>query len=40
MEEAKASQEGFNKYLDMIRKEKRSEKQKKRCQILIIFLME
>ena len=30
MEEAKASQEGFNKYLNMIRKEKRSKKQKKR----------
>ena len=40
MEEAKASEEDFNKYLNLIRRGKKSEKRKRSCQILIFFLME
>ena len=40
IEEAKASQEDFNKYLKMIRKRNKTNQQKKLCQILIFFLME
>ena len=40
MKEAKASKEEFSKYLNMIRQGKKTEKQEKRFQILICFLME
>ena len=40
MEEAKASEEDFNKYLNLIRRGKKSEKRKRSCQILIFFSME
>ena len=40
IEEAKASQEDFNKYLKMIRKRNKTNQQKELCQILIFFLME
>ena len=41
IKDAKISQEDFNKYLQMIQKGNKREKQKrKRCQILIFFLME
>ena len=40
IKDAKISQEDFNKYLQMIQKGNKREKQKrKRCQILIFFLM-
>ena len=39
IEETKASQEGFHKHLNMIRKEKKLKNKKKLCQTLILFLM-
>ena len=40
IKDAKISQEDFNKYLQMIQKGNKREKQKRKRQILIFFLME